>query len=233
MIKSKSSDYQDLLKVIAVIIMIIDHIGASFFCDATWLRIVGRFGISIWFFFAGYNYRRPKFLLLYLGLVLSYICYVTSGNSTLNMLVTFYLGQCYLYLMEKFHQDSNRDILIHCVLMMLLTPFTYSIFEYGTLPVAFMIAAKHHARSEAKFPFLIPLTIATMFLTYISFRYFSNLEMFFAFCSIAMGSLSLVLKSPETQVPINLSVISRHTLLIYFLQVSSFAIIATIMRLAL
>jgi len=229
--KSKSADYQDLLKAIAIVVMIVDHIGLRFIPDMHWLRIIGRFGISIWFFFAGYNYSRPKHLLLQLGLMLSYLVYVMCGDSTLNMLVTIYLGQCYLYLLEKFNKVSDKDTFIHCLFMLLLFPLTYIIFEYGTLTIAFMIAARHQARGGNGICFLPLLSISTMLLTYLCFEgNFTNIEMAAAFFFIGIGSWALCIRPPDMPITVDVRIMSRHTLLIYFVHISSFTIASMFMR---
>ena len=48
---------QDLLKFIALIVMMIDHSGAFILQDMPYLRAIGRVGIPIWFFFVGYNFK--------------------------------------------------------------------------------------------------------------------------------------------------------------------------------
>ena len=53
-------NFQDLLKVIAIVTMLFDHMGLFFYHDNTWLRLVGRFSMPLFLFFAGYNYYRVK-----------------------------------------------------------------------------------------------------------------------------------------------------------------------------
>ena len=44
----------DLLKSLAVILMICDHIGYFFFPEEMWFRTLGRLCLPIWFFLIGY-----------------------------------------------------------------------------------------------------------------------------------------------------------------------------------
>ncbi len=48
----------DLLKTLAVILMIIDHVGVYFFPDELWWRAVGRLSAPIWLFLIGYARSR-------------------------------------------------------------------------------------------------------------------------------------------------------------------------------
>jgi hypothetical protein len=49
----KQSNYQDLLKLIAIFVMVVDHLGVYFFPDITTLRIIGRYAMPIFGFFVG------------------------------------------------------------------------------------------------------------------------------------------------------------------------------------
>jgi len=45
----------DILKSVALLIMIIDHLGYYFFPDQILWRAIGRAGLPVWFFLAGYS----------------------------------------------------------------------------------------------------------------------------------------------------------------------------------
>jgi hypothetical protein len=47
----------DWFKAIAIILMVIDHIGVYFFPDEYWWRFVGRFSFPLFFFLIGYTYN--------------------------------------------------------------------------------------------------------------------------------------------------------------------------------
>ncbi|MGH1402794.1 MAG: TraX family protein [Alphaproteobacteria bacterium] len=44
----------DLLKALAIILMIVDHTGHHFYPDEMWFRVIGRLCVPIWFFLIGY-----------------------------------------------------------------------------------------------------------------------------------------------------------------------------------
>jgi hypothetical protein len=47
------------IKLVALVMMTIDHIGAFLWPDVLWLRAIGRIGIPVWFFLLGHalHYR--------------------------------------------------------------------------------------------------------------------------------------------------------------------------------
>ena len=65
----------DLLKAIAVITMIIDHLGAYFYPDFELLRVIGRLSYPLFAFCAGYN-QKYNFEISLLG----YALLMTMGN---------------------------------------------------------------------------------------------------------------------------------------------------------
>lgn len=44
----------DFLKTLAVLLMLVDHVGYYFFEDELWLRVIGRLCVPLWFFLIGY-----------------------------------------------------------------------------------------------------------------------------------------------------------------------------------
>ena len=83
----------DLLKTFAVVIMLIDHIGAYFFPEVLWWRAIGRIGFPIWFFLVGHASGRDlPFKLWGSALLLVGANFVTGmAIFPLNALVTIIL----------------------------------------------------------------------------------------------------------------------------------------------
>jgi len=70
----RAANYQDLLKLIAIILMIADHVGLYFLPEVQLLRAVGRYSMPIFCFFAGYNFKnKARLELLLYGLALYFI----------------------------------------------------------------------------------------------------------------------------------------------------------------
>ncbi len=52
-----AANSHDWLKAIAILLMVVDHIGVYFFPNEYWYRFVGRFSFPMFFFLIGYTYR--------------------------------------------------------------------------------------------------------------------------------------------------------------------------------
>lgn len=60
----------DVLKTLAVVLMIIDHIGMYFYPEALWWRVFGRASAPIWLFLIGYSNSRDLPAKLWIGAVI-------------------------------------------------------------------------------------------------------------------------------------------------------------------
>lgn len=76
----KQSNYQDLLKLIAIFTMVVDHLGVYFFPDITTLRMIGRYAMPIFGFFVGYNFKNSiNFHILLYGVGLYLTDFIVLG----------------------------------------------------------------------------------------------------------------------------------------------------------
>ena len=88
----------NLLKIIAAICMVIDHLGYMYYPSAIWMRIVGRISLPIFAFFIAegcfYTKNRLKYFSLTFGLgVICQIVYFIAMESTyMSILITFSLA---------------------------------------------------------------------------------------------------------------------------------------------
>ncbi len=137
---------QDILKALALLTMILDHLGLYFFPDESWLRSVGRNSHIIWLFFVGYNFKENTKLL---GTVLYCAVFVLIIRDLyhlkllpLNILFTIIICRMALKLYLKNAVKDNVlnelrwNILV--IICISLTPLANLAFEYGT--VGFLIA---------------------------------------------------------------------------------------------
>ena len=75
----------DVVKVLAIAAMVIDHAGWLFVDNNVWMRIVGRLAAPLFFFLVGYSgsYRfKPEILML--GVALSTIGFLTSAENGID-----------------------------------------------------------------------------------------------------------------------------------------------------
>lgn len=83
----------DALKVAALLIILVDHVGHFLAPDETWLRVIGRLGAPIFFFLIGFaKTRSVPWTWLALGAALTAVDIVWNGgwrNAELNILFNF------------------------------------------------------------------------------------------------------------------------------------------------
>lgn len=105
------------LKLIAAVTMLLDHAGILLFPRVQLFRILGRLAYPIFAFMIaeGYRYTRNKrryFLLIFgLGTACQVVYYFTSGDTYLNILLTFSLSILLIYVLQASWQDPKRQTL--------------------------------------------------------------------------------------------------------------------------
>ncbi|MBO7219090.1 MAG: conjugal transfer protein TraX, partial [Clostridia bacterium] len=99
---------RNVLKIIALITMIIDHVGFCFFPDIIWFRVVGRIAFPIYAFFIAqgmyYSRNKQKYITtLFLFGVLAELPYMFLNNNIfkLNVMFTFIFAAVCILLINK------------------------------------------------------------------------------------------------------------------------------------
>ena len=122
------------LKIIALISMIIDHIGLYFFPNILIFRILGRLAFPIFAFFIseGYFHTHSKlryFLILFVFAIISQIPFglVNNNFTFFNILFAFLLSIVLIYLIEQIKDKERKN------------PLFISILELIVLSVALII----------------------------------------------------------------------------------------------
>lgn len=106
---------RNALKIIALIAMIVDHIGLVFFPNIAVFRIIGRVSFPIFAFFIseGYYYTKSKkkyIITLLIFAIISQPFYILMiGNYTLNILFTFLFSIILMILID--YTKSKNQIL--------------------------------------------------------------------------------------------------------------------------
>lgn len=123
----------DLLKTLAVILMIVDHVGYYFFPDLLWFRVLGRLCVPMWFFLVGYAGSRSLDKTLWIGGSLLVMGSILSGQAVIppNILFTILLVRIVLDPFMGFVLKGRfRFWTVHIILLALIFP-SYFILEYG------------------------------------------------------------------------------------------------------
>jgi len=131
----------DLLKTIAIVLMVLDHIGIYFYPDESWFRILGRLCVPIWFFLIGYARTRDISPRILAGAVLLLLGNMAAGETVfpLSILVTLMIGRYYIDAWMGAGRRGGEALAgLFCILFLLYFP-TSILFEYGTLGFLFTV----------------------------------------------------------------------------------------------
>lgn len=185
---SKENTKTDFLKVIAIITMLIDHIGYLFFPQHIIFRIIGRLAFPIFAYqlAMGYTYtkdmKKYAIRLLLFGVV-SQAPYILAFNGGLNILFTLLLSLGILYALDK----KKYSILVLLSILPLLLPF-----EYGYYGV-FSIISFYIFRNKRENNILFQVLINTIYFLY----YFGSIQI------LSLFALALIYKDWKLKIRIN------------------------------
>ena len=161
----------DLLKGLAITVMVVDHTGRFFVDDNVWMRLVGRMAAPLFFFLVGYSgsYRFKSQILL-LGIALSTISFLTSTENgigrilPLNILLSFVLIKIVLDRWDPAAQFSDLLVTILVILMVVSIPTYGFVVEYGSLGLCYAIGARLLAQRHPLARFWMCATVSVHFL---------------------------------------------------------------------
>lgn len=211
------SNYQDFLKTIAIITMVIDHLGLYFFPEYEIMRVIGRISMPIFCFFAGYNFhKKPKIKILVVGVLLHIFTTILFKQfTTTNILIPIFLGQCYLYCFQNSLNNFFYKGYCHVVFLGTLWFCTWFLVDYGTIGLAIMLLgyiAKHDLGN-------LRLALAiSMILTVLHTIAVFPLSYIYVLIVVIFGILQyifMVARNFEQKIAINLRIISHNALYIY------------------
>ena len=127
------------LKLLAVYLMVVDHLGVYLFPDNIFLRSIGRlsFPIFAWFFVEGYrhtrNWKRYFMRLLSVAVVAQSIIFV-GGGIHLNILFLFAYTLLLLKVLEEVPEFLRPSLIVAGILVPQLLQF-----DYGSYGVALIL----------------------------------------------------------------------------------------------
>lgn len=137
-----SLNYYDLLKLLALVSMVIDHIGYFLLPEVTVLRALGRYAFPVFLFLVGYsgNWKiKPDIIVL--AVFMAVVSWLTKHPVfPLNILVSIIVTRL---IMQRFMESEGEVVsmkLMNLTVASLLF-FIFSIYavEYGTLNILFAL----------------------------------------------------------------------------------------------
>lgn len=217
------ANYQDLLKLIALIAMVLDHTGLYFFPYENAFRIIGRYAMPIFCFFAGYNFKgHLRFKILIYGIILYFIStfFIFKTYHPANILISIFLGLLCLKAFDKYLKNFwtgySLVIIFGCLWF-----FTENLFDYGTYSIVIVtLGYMAKQQSELKLWFSLASSIIAFFHTYFIFNpYFSNMDLIFTIVVYFVCFASLNLAPYNKKISLNLLPIRHKLAEIYFAHV--------------
>ena len=125
------------LKIFALILMTIDHIGAYLLPEWNFLRIIGRLSFPIFAFMIaqGCTYTKNRRAYLFKMLLLAFIyqstLYVVSRSLNMCIIVTFSLSILMIYATDKMFSTRRTIDFIMCLLLLLIIYFISEMLPRG------------------------------------------------------------------------------------------------------
>lgn len=193
----------DLLKSLAILLVVIDHIGSIFFPENYWFRAVGRGCIPIWCFLIGYSTSRDLSAPIWVWtLLLTLTSFVAgAGIFPLTILVTFIISRLILNSLARVMFQDWESLLYGTFLLVILTIPTMVISDYGSAALLLVLcgyALRHEKEIRIK-----PSTLRVFMA--VSVAFFVLLEL-------------LVFNFPPPQAKLAVVMIGLTSLTVYFFQ---------------
>lgn len=187
----------DLLKTLAMVLMIVDHLGYYFFPDLLWFRAFGRLSAPIWLFLVGYSRSRDFSTRMWVSIfVLTLSSYVVGlPILPLTILVTILIARAILDPLMQAIRKTPQILYPVCTVLFLMTIPTFPLFEYGSV-VMMIVMLGYLVRHKDEVPFRKD-QIFTFAIVAAASHVFYETMVFFNFDKIqtglvAIGTLSLL-----------------------------------------
>jgi hypothetical protein len=131
----RSANHYDLLKVVAVLSMILDHVNDYAGIHSPWLLAAGRIAMPLFLFLVGFNRstRIPWTLGLAFLLVVPLQWELRGTLLPLNILFSIGLCRCFFRVYERFQLEQTPRLEIVVTLAMITAGATSLIWEYGSI----------------------------------------------------------------------------------------------------
>ncbi len=147
-VKTLRPNLYDYLKIFAVCTMIIDHVGFFLFPHISWLRFVGRLSFPVFLFLVWFNwsYKRDwRLWFFWLVVQIPFVFVYLKGyvnDHALNILLWIGFVRLFLFFFHRFAVTLSSLsrmflFLLSLVVFLLLFPYTYPIFDYGSMILVF------------------------------------------------------------------------------------------------
>jgi len=230
----KIANSYDLAKAIALIFMIIAHIGGYFFPENLWPRVTGRIAFPCFAFLIGYsqNYKFNKFLFIGACLTLLSTALLKLPIFPLNILWSVLIWRAIMQKLVPTRVFQRELPMIWVMCMVFCMPF-YIVTDYSTLGIMFMtmgyLTREGMPLKNAKY-YWISLLLFWIVTQSIVFKFSLLMNMvFIAETLLLFWWLSRFKVASLPRLPFNMFTLicARNSLIIYVLHIIAFQCIMT------
>ena len=140
----------DLLKALAILLMVIDHVGYFFYPEEMWFRTLGRLSVPIWFYLIGFAKTREVPRLWWIGAGVVLASAVVSGGYLfpINILFTLILTRILIdHMIVRAFKDTEAFAGMYFICVLLTVP-AMLFFEYGFIGMLFAIIGYMRRHAE-------------------------------------------------------------------------------------
>lgn len=129
----------DLLKFLAILIMVIDHVGHFFFHDALLWRAVGRTCVPMWFFLVGYSppSKTDREFYILAGALVAIKILAFQPVFPLNILFSIAAARIFIDVLNR-HEFKKWQSFYYILGLAIWLP-TLFVVEYGTVGMMFAL----------------------------------------------------------------------------------------------
>jgi hypothetical protein len=237
----------DLMKVLAIVTMVIDHVGVFFMDDNIWMRLVGRMAAPLFFYLVGYSGSyKFKYQILALGVALWLVNFFASAHPSMlehiipvNILITFVLIKAIMNRFDPVKMSTPSLIILLAFLLLVAIPSSL-VVEYGSFGLAIAIGARLiNQRHPFGRPWIIIATLAHFLFQASGFLFARpDVPMHIIpfsvplLVAIVLASILVFVRYRLRDFPLNAGwlrntvvYISRYSLQVYFFHLAAFMII--------
>lgn len=233
----------DLLKALAIVLMLCDHIGYHFYPDETMLRVIGRLCIPIWFFLIGFARMRDIPKTFWIGAVAVSLSAVMAGQVLfpLNILFALMFWRVVIDSIMRRALGVPGGLFGAFVTFLILAWPTSFLMEYGTLAAPFVMlgflarAYQDGLISKLRRNVFVAGAFGAYFIIEgLKFTVLTPLETLVLV--LGLGGVAVLLsffrpaawELKATFIKVPFQILGRHTLLIYVLHVIVLRVISVI-----
>jgi hypothetical protein len=189
----------DLVKTLALVLMILDHIGYFFYPDTLWLRAVGRGSFPIWCFLIGYANSRNTGRDIWSWATVLLVFNMALGGPLLPLNILFTIIAVRLVLDRMANVVfRNWEVMLYAVLALTLLVWPTMIFvEYGAMGLLLALCgyAVRHQDSLG-----VSMSVQRGYIFFVTVLYFLSQNFMFQFpeaegkiAAFTIGSAMLVM----------------------------------------